>query len=251
VGVGVSGLAGTIQGASWVKRLRTLVSFAQAAVVRHGNFSDETLADVGQTVDNDRDMTDVLAYQIGAVFLLAVLFMVGTMTRGLFSADLFKNIKLTVFVVVALLVGFLAYRNRADISSIFNFDSQAQVKAPAPAPAPQSKAPAGTAARSSAPRPAVRIGEVRIIQPADPEPDIPVQTAEAPKPAVVGPPPSPLPQPHPVVSPPAVIAETSAPAAPESGNRAKRAIRSVGRFLHLGHEQYHPGQSVPQNASTP
>jgi hypothetical protein len=190
-------------------------------------------------------MTDVLAYQIGAVFFLVVLFMAGTMTRSLFPAGLFKNIKLTVFVVVALLVGFLVYRDLPDLSSYFNFDfnnkpaGTAQAAVPEPAPV----APAVAVRHSSAPRPAVKMGEVRIIQPADPEPELAVQPT-----AVVAPPPP--------VSQPSVIAETRvAPAkelvAPESGNRVKKAMKSVGHFLHLGHEQYRPGQSIPQDASAP
>jgi hypothetical protein len=201
---------------------------------------------VGQTADEPYDMTDVLAYQIGAVFFLVVLFMVGTMTRGLFSADLFKNIKLTVFVVVALLVGFFVYHDLPDLSSYLNFDFNkpaGTAQAPEPAPAPAPVTPAVAVKRASAPRPAVKMGEVRIIQPADPEPEVAVQ------PAAVVVPPSP-------VSQPSVIAETRAlPAkevvAPESGNRVKKAINSVGHFLHLGHKQYQPGQSVPQDESAP
>jgi hypothetical protein len=191
-------------------------------------------------------MTDVLAYQIGAVFFLVVLFMAGTMTRGLFPDGLFKNIKLTAFVVAALLVGFLVYRNLPDISSIFNFDSNPGSTVQTPAPEPVT--PAVPAKRASAPRSQAsqaKTGEVRIIQPADPEPDLAVQPAPADLPQ------TPASQPRPAVSQPSVIAETRAQPTQESGNKVKRAMKSMGHFLHLGHEQYHPGQSAPQDASAP
>jgi hypothetical protein len=38
-------------------------------------------------------VTDTLAYEIGAVFFLAVLFMAGTLTRDLFPKGILKTVK--------------------------------------------------------------------------------------------------------------------------------------------------------------
>ena len=197
--------------------------------------------------DNSRDVTDILAYQIGGVFFLVVLFMAGTMTRGFFPPGLFKNIKLTVFVLVALIVGFFVYRDLPDISSIFSFDfNKPASESKSPAAVPEPVAPAVAVRRSSAPKPAVKMGEVKIIRPFD-DPDPPVRSAEISSPAVVEAPPSPVAP----VSTATVVVETRPVQVQDSGNRVKRAAKAIGHALGFVHPEYKPGQNVPTNASPP
>jgi hypothetical protein len=197
-------------------------------------------------------MTDTLAYQIGAVFFLAVLFMAGTLTRGLFPTSIFKNVKLTTFTVAALLVGFVAYRGLPDISHVLDFTPRGTTQAPA-----QASASSGVATKqSSAPRPVTKIREVQTMQgtPALHAASQPQRTSKA----VVDPPLPIVSQPQSAPSsPPSSVGEGSASAeswratpAQESGNRVKLAIKSVGHFLHIGHEKYRPPPSVPQPVAT-
>jgi hypothetical protein len=197
-------------------------------------------------------MTDTLAYQIGAVFFLAVLFMAGTLTSGLFPKGVFKTVKLSMLVMAALLVGFVAYRRLPDISTVPGFTSSR----PTQIPAERVPAPGLTIKQSDAPRPATKIRKVQIIQQAAPAP------GATPEPQEIVPaadPPSTVLEPQTEESPPpSSVGESSAPVqswrvAPvqESGNRVKQAIKSVGHFLHLGHDKYRPGPSIPQPAVAP
>jgi len=197
-------------------------------------------------------MTNTLAYQIGAVFFLAVLFMTGTLTRGLFPASIFRSVKLAIFVVAALLVGFVAYRKLPDISGALDFTSSGTTQTPAQgAPAP------GVAAKQiNAPRPTIKTREVPTIHQAAPPPDAAAESQDTSSPAP-DPPRSAVSQPQrDAISPPSSVGAGSASAeswratpAQESGNRVKRAVKSVGHFLHIGHEKYQPPPSVPQSAA--
>jgi hypothetical protein len=197
-------------------------------------------------------MTDTLAYQIGAVFFLAALCMAWTLTRDLFPRGVLKTVKLSMLVAAALLVGFVVYRRLPDISSVFDFASSRSTETPAQG-APAS---AVTIKQSDAQPPATKIRKAQIIRQAAPALDA------APEPQETIPaadPPSAVSQPQTdASSPPSSIGETSASvqswrATPvqESGNRVQRAIKSVGHFLHIGHEKYQPGPSIPQPAAAP
>jgi len=198
-------------------------------------------------------MTSTLAYQIGAVFFLAVLFMTGTLTRGLFPSNIFKSVKLAIFVVAALLVGFVAYRKLPDISGVLDFRSSDTTQAPA-----QGTTAAGVAPKqSNAPQPTIKTRGVQTIHQTAPPPDAATEPQETSSPAP-DPPQSAVSQPQrDAFSPPSSVGAGSTSAgswratpAQESGNRVKRAVKSVGHFLHIGHEKYQPPPSVPQPAAT-
>lgn len=172
------------------------------------------------------------------------------MARDTFPPGLVKNVKLTAFVLIALILGVLAFRNLPDMSSLFSFDfNKPPAATPAPVPAAEPVTPAVAVRRSSAPRPAVSLGEARIIQPADPEPD-PVVRPTGSNAAVVDAPQPAVPQPHAVVPPTVIIVDTRQPTQ-DSGNRVKKVAKKVGRFFGIGNDEYHAGPSVPQDASAP
>jgi hypothetical protein len=197
-------------------------------------------------------MTDTLAYQIGAMFFLAVLFMAGTLTRGLFPKDIFKSVKLTALVVAVLLVGFVMYRRRQDISSVLDFTPSGST----PIPVQGAPAPGVAIKKGGAPRPATKAREVQTIRQTPPALDATPRPQETPN-LVAGPQlPAVSPPQSDAFSPPGSVGEGAASAgsrqatpALESGNRVKRAIKSVGHFLHIGHEKYQPLPSVPQSAA--
>lgn len=206
-------------------------------------------------------MNSTTAYQIGAVFFLAVLFMVGTLTRGLVPIGIFKNAKLVMLVTGALLVGWMAYLRFPGLSGVF--DSEAVRPAPPVEATPSSKprhastdsgVPAPPPLRSAArpgpavqpalqPAPAVQIRETPVVQAA---------------PAVAAPQPQQIPESQirvttPAPSPPvARSAEfASAPVQRDDGNRVTRAMKSVGHFLHIGHDKYRPPSVAPVPAADP
>jgi hypothetical protein len=194
-------------------------------------------------------MTDTLAYEIGAVFFLSVLFMAGTLTRGLFPKGVLKTVKLSMLIVALLLVGFVVYRGL----SSRNFKPSRSAHVPRQGP----PAPAVAIKQSDTPRPARRIREAQTIHQAAPALDTAPEPQETSIPAAD--PPSPVSPPQTdASSPPSPVGETSASVqswratlAQESRNPVKRAIQSVGHFLHIGHEKYQPQPSVPQPAVAP
>jgi hypothetical protein len=188
-------------------------------------------------------MTDTLAYEIGAVFFLAVLFMAGTLTRDLFPKSVFKTVKLSVFVVSALLVAFAVHLRLPDG---IDFTPPRSTRTPAQGVA----APAVAIKQSDVSRSATKIRKVQIIPQAAPALDAVPEPQETSIP--VTDPPSAVSQPQ-TDAPPSAVGETSASvqswrATPvqESRNPVKRAIKSVGHFLHIGPEKYQPQPSVPQ-----
>lgn len=194
-------------------------------------------------------MTDITAYQIGAVFLLAALFMAGTLTRGLFRTHIFDNVKVTLFVVAAVLIGFAVYRGLPDISRLFNSAAES------PSPGPAALAPGVPIKRNDTPLP--QAIKTRETQAQTTHQALPVQGVASPPNVVlhlaVDPPSSTAITPQPEASSqPGSATATFAPASmpeprtQESGNRVKRVIKSVGHFLHIGHEQYQPAPSVPE-----
>jgi hypothetical protein len=179
-------------------------------------------------------MTDTLAYQIGAVFFLAVLFMAGTMTRGLFPTRIFDNVKLTLFVVAALLVGFAVYHGLPGLSSLLDFLPASTAQTPSTvAPAASAVKQTGAPRRATgAPRPAITVREFH----------------DAPEPQTN---PTPMANPAPPTEEPPPASNQSWRATPvqESGNRVTRAMESVGHFLHIGHAKYQPAPVAPQPAT--
>jgi hypothetical protein len=150
-------------------------------------------------------MTDTLAYEIGAAFFLAVLLMGGSMTRGLMPAGLFKNIKLAVIVIVVGLAGMMAYQNLPSAWGRFVSEgSSAEKSVVQEQPAAKPTTPKHSAA-------AGKIREVETVITAKPEEPAAEQTDG---PVIVRP------------------AEDS-----EKESRSKRVVKSVGRFLHLGHKK--------------
>lgn len=205
-------------------------------------------------------MNSTTAYQIGAVFFLAVLFMVGTLTRGLVPIGIFKNAKLVMLVTGALLVGWMAYLRFPGLSGVF--DSEAVRPAPPVEATPSSK-PRYASTDSGVPAPPPIHSAVRSrppIQPAlRPEPAVQIQAAPVirPAPAVVAtPPPQPIPDTpvHVAASAPPVPSAAnfaSAPVQRDDGNRVTRAMKSVGHFLHIGHDKYRPPPVAPVPAADP
>jgi hypothetical protein len=194
-------------------------------------------------------MTDTLAYQIGAVFFLAVLFMAGTLTRGLIPRGIFKNVKLTMFITGALLVGLLVYRGLPDMSGVMSgILDWGPATAQSPPPAEPAKPEKGAVTMRNKPSaPAARVRETAPAPRMAPA----LQTTPQPvtlHPVVELPPPAPAPlqaAPEPAYS----SSDSYSAATRDSGNRVTRAIKSVGHFLHIGHQKYQPPPVAPQPAS--
>jgi hypothetical protein len=169
-------------------------------------------------------VTQTLAYQIGAVFFLAALMILGTMTRGLFPLGWFKNVTLTLGIVTVIVGGYAVYRVLPDISSWFHFG---------PEEATTHAAPVATPAPVQAPKAQVKRSMV-------PAAAAPVATAEAPAPVVVvirevdtpavksAEPPAVTEEP---ASTPVVVRNPATEPDPEG--KGKKVLRSVGRFLHI------------------
>ncbi len=213
---------------------------------------------------------DTTAYEIGAVFFLAALFMMGTLTRGLIPVPIFKNAKLVMLLTGALLVGWVAYLRLPDISGFFDVgiakrtvpSEAVPVETPKPVaagpavPAPpafrSTGQPAATVKPTVRPAPAVKA----TIRPA---PVVQIREASS---AQVAPAVALAPQPQQIPDAPAHI-EAAPPVQPVAsgseleaapnhqadGNRVKRAIKSVGHFLHIGHEKYQPPVVAPVPAT--
>lgn len=213
---------------------------------------------------------DTTAYEIGAVFFLAALFMMGTLTRGLIPVSIFKNARLVTFVTGGLLVGWMVYLWLPEISGLVDagmtkcavpseavpVETAKPVAAGPGVPAPPAIRSAGqpeatvkptirptpVVKATIRPAPAVQIREAPSVQVApavatapQPQqiPDIPAHTEAAP----------PV---QPVASSGGV---ESVPTHREDGNRVTRAIKSVGHFLHIGHEKYEPPVVAPVPAT--
>jgi hypothetical protein len=161
---------------------------------------------------------NLIAYQIGGVFLLAGLFIFGTMVKGIVPEAFRAGKPLGILVLLGAL-GLGIYHYRLDLeagwSSLFE-------SAPAPASA------AAAAAPNVPGKPAPRMRPAAAAAPAPvPQPKI-IIVEEAPAAetttALV---PAPAPE----------VASSDAPADAPKGNRLKRGVKSVGHFLHLGHQQ--------------
>jgi hypothetical protein len=190
----------------------------------------------------------VLAYQVGGVFLLAALVMYGTLVRG-FIPDVFRNAKPVAIAFGLVVLALAVYQwypgaySRA--SSALTFDSAAPRTSALPASVESAAEPAYVPKRIT--KPARRAARVEIPKPpvvapvpaTSPPPETEPAVAEA------SPPETPLVAAA-EVSPPAPAATAPPPPAPdpsvpESANRenpAKRVVKSIGHFLHIGRKKH-------------
>jgi hypothetical protein len=176
-------------------------------------------------------MDQTLAYQIGAMFLLAALFMAGSRAKSLLGWQTLRALRMIALITGGALFAYIGYQKWPDIYAM----ARSAVVGPEP---PAAASTASEAAPSGATAPAGEVHRRAKAPATSTGPQYILYTAPE------TPAPSPLPAsaaPAVAVSPAAVIPATPAevPAAggaiaPESGNRGKRVIKSVGRFLHIG-----------------
>jgi hypothetical protein len=185
-------------------------------------------------------MTQALAYEIGAVFLLVALLIAGSLARGLFSKEILRAVRLVAIAFGLLVVSSEAYRRLpGGVGGVFSIPTGTPSATPVPQPNAAHKEPvhAQPVARPQpaphphlAPQPAPKVIEVdSFLKTPVKEPEIeelPDAVADA--------------------NPPSPIAVTDAPKPRASENPGKRAIKSVGRFLHLSHRRYEPPQPAQQ-----
>jgi hypothetical protein len=168
---------------------------------------------------------------MGAVFLLAAMLMFGS-AHGLIPRSL-RNAGAPILVGVAL-VGFLIWRFGPDLYTAARSNAAPWFATAEPAPvgpAPSGKAPAARAAKSAAP--SVKGIVIREVVSAPTEPARPAEALIAAKPIAE----------KPIAEKPIEVADAK-PAAPESSSGSspydsgvKRAVKSVGHFLHIGGEK--------------
>ncbi|HEY4362678.1 MAG TPA: hypothetical protein VGN17_17045 [Bryobacteraceae bacterium] len=157
-------------------------------------------------------MTGTLAYEIGAAFFLAVLIMGGSMMRGLFPAELFKNIKLAAILGIAGLAGMGAYQSLpANWSEVFSRGTGPASGVPEQ-PAANHVAPAKLATAPG------RIRDTPYVITVKPEQLHDAPAADQPQPEV-----------------PVIVRPNEDSDRPDS--RSKRVVKSVGRLLRLGHKK--------------
>jgi hypothetical protein len=181
-------------------------------------------------------MTQTLAYEIGAVFLVTALLLSGSMARGLFSKEILRAMRLVAITFGLLAVSAEAYRRLPGaVGEVFSGTTAATPvaqpnaahKEPVheqPAARPQ---PAPHPYLAPRPQPAAKVIEVDSF--------LETQVKESPMEI------EDLPDAN-----TAPIAVMDAPKPLASENKAKRAIKSVGRFLHLSHRKYEPPHAAPQ-----
>jgi hypothetical protein len=156
-----------------------------------------------------------IAYEVGGVFLLAGLFIFGTMVKG-FVPDAFRDGKPLGILCLLAIFGFAVYRWLPELeagwSSLTGSTTATAAAPPATGKSIATKAPVRLHAVAPAPQPKIIIVEAAA--------SAETTTAIAPEAAPVE------------IESPDVPAES-----PKQGNRVKRAVKSVGHFLHLGHRQ--------------
>jgi hypothetical protein len=169
-------------------------------------------------------VTQTLAYQIGAVFFLAALLILGTMTRGLFPVGMFKNVTLTLGIVTVIVGGYAAYRALPDISTWVHFGPEAAATPAAPvvAPAPV-QAPKALVRRTLSPAPAAPVSAAA--------PMAPVAEQSAPVVVVIRDADTPAPAQEEAARTPVVVRNPATEPDPEG--KGKKVLNSVGRFLHI------------------
>jgi hypothetical protein len=171
-------------------------------------------------------MTQALAYEIGAVFLIVALLIAGSMARGLFSKEILRVVRLVAIAFGLLVVSSEAYRRLPGaVGEVFSGAATpiAQPKAADKEPVPRQPPPRPHPAARRQPAPKViDVDTVLKTQVKAPSAEIedlpdaaPIAVAEAPKPHA-------------------------------SENKTNRAIKSVGRFLHLSHRRYERPHAAPQ-----
>ncbi len=184
-------------------------------------------------------MTQLLAYQIGGVFFLAVLLIAGTMTRGLFPSGLFKNVTLTLGVVTVLVGGYAAYRTLPalpEVSSWFHWDSTpAETQETSQQETTQRVVPQKQLKRALVQPPAVQQSGIKIreveVLPATPSAAPHAEVAAGPAEAGV----------KDATAAPIIVR----PPEPQEG-KVKKGVKSVGRFLHLVPKKDVPKKDEPK-----
>jgi hypothetical protein len=159
---------------------------------------------------------DIIAYQIGAVFLLAALFIAGTMTRGLLPRASVKTLQTTLVLAALLAAGYAVHREMPSLAGFF--DRPRGETNPVPGQAELKQAGSVAAAKKTGePRRPTLVREAEVIHEADPAPEAQgplIQIDERPEPATK----------------------------PAKG--VKKAAQSVGRFLHIGHGEPKPEEDT-------
>jgi hypothetical protein len=165
-------------------------------------------------------MNQLLAYQIGGVFLLAAMLMFGS-SHGLIPRSL-RNAGTTMCVGVALF-GFLIWHFWPDLyakaRSIGALAPSLTTSRPAPAPASRPKRSAAPHA-SATKQPETKWKTIIV------DDSVPAATGPVPTPSSgTG---------ADTASKPAAESSSSSPGSSTNDSGAKRAIKSVGHFLHIG-----------------
>lgn len=159
-------------------------------------------------------MDQTLAYQIGAMFLLAALFMAGSRAKSLLGYQTLRALRMTALIAGGALFAYIGYQKWPDIyamarSAVAGPEAPASSATPAPAVVPASEV-------HRKPKVPARPAAEQYILYSAPETPTPSSAAS------------------PVAVSPVTPAVASEPGVPESSSRGKRVIKSVGRFLHIG-----------------
>jgi hypothetical protein len=178
-------------------------------------------------------MTQALAYEIGAVFLVTALLMGGSLARGLFSKDILRGVRLFAIAFGLLAVSAEAYRRLPGTVGGFFLTPTGTTAAPPGAlpkagdKEPVPRQPARRPHPAARPQPTPKVIDVdSLLKTEVKEP--PVEIEETPNADAT------------------LIAVTDTPKPQASENKTKRAIKSVGHFLHLSHKKYEPPHAAPQ-----
>jgi hypothetical protein len=161
-------------------------------------------------------VNQTVAFEIGAVFLLVVLFMAGTKMKGVFP-QLGRNVQYVLIAIGVLFACFWAYRMwpeaHGELLSILPQSSAPASVTPSIQPhSPPTQSQTPVAKHSSSPaRKAGKVSEVELVIKETPhvvEPEVPEAIAS--------------------------VTPQETESAPAKENRGKRIIKSIGRALHIG-----------------
>jgi hypothetical protein len=159
-----------------------------------------------------KEMNATLAYEIGAVFLLAALLMAGSGAKSLLGLKTLRTVRSTMLVAGGILVAMALYRSLPDIMAML----------PASDPHPAAAAPATATVVASPARTTHAV-------PKEPEKQYILYSAPVGSAASVAVVPAPV-----VVTPSRVPEPAAETAADQSTSKRKKVIKSVGHFLHIG-----------------
>jgi hypothetical protein len=159
-------------------------------------------------------VNSTVAFEIGGAFFLAVLFMAGTMTGGVFP-KIGRSIKITLCCFSVLVLGYITLSNWSEaiagMASIFS-DSPAPSLKPATESVSKKTAPARAAAPKPWPKSAGKVSEVEYVIKVEPKPA--PEEAKAPEPQEAAPP------------------DANPDVKPEG--RGKKVLKSIGHAFGFG-----------------